>query len=353
MLIRLKVLATVFGLLTISLVACGSPSTLPEGPTPIPTLIPAPVSLISLRPSPTAPPLVESYPAGLPAAITGEALYAEHCANCHGVDGKGLLPNARDFGDVDYMRGETPAEFYTITTEGRGQEMPAFGDVLTSDERWDVVYYIWRFSTSEEMLLEGREIYDSSCIACHGADGQSMILGAANFSDPRFATHQSPSDFYVVTTQGKGSMPAWQARLSQDERWAVIDYLRTFNYDPIITGEVALSETEAGISELEGPDCSAYLELTNPFDWVDSEAIAAGEELYVNCAGCHGEDGTGEIPGIVDFTNPIARGSLVDQPGLNLCITAEGQGAMLGWKDTLTTDEMWQVLTYIATLGQQ
>jgi mono/diheme cytochrome c family protein len=352
MLIRFNVLAAFFGLSTIFLVACGNPSTLPEGLTPIPTLIPVHASFINIEPTPTTPPVVESYPAGLPSAMNGENLYAEHCANCHGVEGEGLLPNARDFGDVDYMRGETPAEFYTVITEGRGQEMPAFGDELTSDERWDVVYYIWRLSTSREMLLEGQEIYDSSCIACHGADGQSMILGAANFSDPRFAAHQSPSEYYVVTTQGKGSMPAWQARLSQDERWAVIDYLRTFNYDPTIVGEVALTEPETGISEPEGPDCSTYLDLTNPFDWDDPAAFAAGEELYANCVGCHGEDGTGEIPGIVDFTNPVVQGTLLDQPGQFLCITAEGKGAMLGWKDTLTTEQMWQVLTYIATLGQ-
>lgn len=350
MLTRIKLLIALFGLAAIFLAACGSPSTLEEGPTPIPTLIPVQASLIRFEPTPTIVPFVESYPAGLPTAMNGQTLYSEHCANCHGVDGKGLLPNARDFGDVDYMRGETPAEFYTIITEGRGQEMPAFGDVLGSDERWDIVYYIWRFSTSQEVLRAGQEIYNSSCVACHGDDGQSMILGAANFSDPRFASHQSPSDFYVVTTQGKGSMPAWQARLSQDERWAVIDYLRTFSYDPLVAGEVVLAEEE--VSGAEGPDCSAYEGLTNPFEWDDGEAIAAGEELYVNCAGCHGDDGTGEIPGILDFTNPVLKGDLLENPDRYLCSISEGVGAMLGWKDTLTDEQIWQVLTYVATLGE-
>lgn len=32
-------------------------------------------------------------------------------------------------------------------------------------------------------------------------------------------------------------MPAWQGRLSQDERWVVIDYLRTFTFDAGIPGE--------------------------------------------------------------------------------------------------------------------
>ncbi len=179
-----------------------------------------------------------------------------------------------------------------------------------------------------------------------------MILGAANLSDPRFASHQSPSDFYVAVTQGIGSMPAWQARLSQDDRWAVIDYLRTFTYDPKLASELAFLETEDSDADSEGPDCSAYLNLANPFDWADSDAIAAGEELYVNCDSCHGEDGAGEIPGIIDFTNPTVQGTLLDQPGQFVCITSEGQGAMLGWKDTLNEEQIWQIITFMATLGQ-
>ncbi|MGB3714479.1 MAG: c-type cytochrome [Candidatus Promineifilaceae bacterium] len=349
---RIKVLGIGFVVAMVVLAACSSPITLPVGPTPIPTLIPAPMLLIGFEPVEAPPLVVESYPAGLPSAADGNTLYNEHCTSCHGEDGKGLLPNARDFGDVDYMRGETPAEFYTVITEGRGDEMPAFGEVLSSDERWDVVFYVWRFSTDEEALVHGREIYVSSCIACHGEDGQSMILGAANFSDPRFTSLQSPSDFYVAVTQGRGSMPAWQARLSQDDRWAVIDYLRAFNYDPQLVDDLALAELETDIAEVEGPDCSAYEELTNPFTWTDTEAVAAGEELFVNCAGCHGEDGTGEIPGVPDFTNPMVRNALLEDADKFLCSTAEGLNAMFGWKDVLTTEQMWQVLTYIASLSE-
>jgi mono/diheme cytochrome c family protein len=334
----------------IILVACGNPNPPPESPTPIPTLFPVSVPVINLQPTRVPVLLVESFPAGLPTALDGQDLYVENCAECHGDDGKGLLPNARDFGDRDYMRGETPAEFYTVVSEGQGPEMPEFGSVLSSDERWDIVYYIWRFSTEQEALTRGQEIYVSSCIACHGDDGQSMILGAANFSDPRFTTHQSPSDYYVVVTQGKGSMPAWQARLSQDDRWAVIDYLRAFNYDPNLAGEIALSEAE--LTQDAGPDCTSYEDLANPFEWDDSEAIAAGRELYVNCEGCHAEDGSGEIPGIIDFTNPLVHGDLLENTSTYLCNTAEGINAMLGWKDTLTNEQIWQILTYVADLGQ-
>lgn len=31
----------------------------------------------------------------------------------------------------------------------------------------------------------GKEIYDKTCIACHGPDGKGTIPGAANFTDPK------------------------------------------------------------------------------------------------------------------------------------------------------------------------
>jgi len=334
----------------VALVACSPPQTQPAGPTPIPTLIPATLPVRVIDPVETPVLIVESFPAGVPSASDGQSLFVSQCAECHGEDGKGLLPSARDFGDVDYMRGETPAEFYTIISEGRGDDMPAFANTLTSDERWDIVYYIWRFSTTDVTLLSGRELYASSCIACHGETGRSMILGAANFSDPRYSSRQSPSDFYVAITQGRGSMPAYQARLDQDDRWAVIDYIRTFNYDATLGDEIALADLDIDTIDSRQPDCSPYLELTNPFEWDDSQQISAGEALYTNCAGCHAEDGTGEIPGILDFTNPVFQGELEENQSKYLCSIAEGINDMFGWKDVLATEEMWQLLVYMASL---
>jgi mono/diheme cytochrome c family protein len=254
------------------------------------------------------------------------------------------------------MRGETPAEFYGIITEGRGPDMPAFGTELSSDERWGVVYYIWRFSTTSDPMQTGSEIYTSNCASCHGEDGRSMILGAANFSDQRFLANQSPSDLYVSVTQGQGSMPAFQARLGKDDRWAVIDYIRTFSYDPTVSDEAEVSQAEPGESEPEEDEelsaaCEPYLLQDNPFDWEDTAAIAGGEALYDSCTGCHGEDGKGRLPGILDFTDPSFQADLHDNPGKYLCSIAEGYNSMPAFKSTLDEEEMWKVLLYLAILG--
>src|SRR3990170_5333562 len=260
------------------LAGCAPASLLPPGSTPIPTLIPATAQARSIGLTEAPAFAVLSYPGRLPSANEGQPLYQAHCASCHGENGVGVVPGARNFNDTDYIRGESPAFFYTAVTEGRG-EMPAFKDSLSSDERWDVVFYVWRFSTNADTLANGRQLYETNCTACHGESGSGEVLGAADFTDLRVVANQAPRDFYLVVTQGEGSMPAWQGRLSQEERWGVIDYLFTFSYDANLSGEQATVELEATPVSEEAA-CDVYLTEQNPFPWVDSGAIAAGQQIY-------------------------------------------------------------------------
>jgi len=337
------------------LVACTTPRSLPVGPTPIPTLIPVtePATLLVSAVTPSF--TILSYPARPPSSALGQQLYQSHCAECHGEDGKGVVPGARNFNDLDYMRGVTPASFYTAVTAGRG-EMPSFQDKLTSDERWDVVFYTLRFSTTPDALALGKTLYDANCAACHGADGVGVVLGAADFTDLRFMDDRAPRDFYQTVTQGKGSMPAWQGRLSQDERWAVIDYLRTFSYDASLSGETAAkpaAETPAQPTATQAACSSTYLSQSNPFTWDDATAISAGNAIYSqSCGVCHGADGAGALQGTPDLTTAEAQDELRATGGEFLCILAEGRRGMPAWKESLSVEQMWQVLTYIGTLGK-
>jgi mono/diheme cytochrome c family protein len=294
---------------------------------------------------------IQSYPARAPSAELGQVIYEEQCVSCHGPEGEGAVPGARNFNDVDFMRGETPASFYAAVTEGRG-EMPGYRGRLTSDERWDVVFYVWRFSTDAEMLALGEHLYEDNCTACHGSDGTGEVLGASDFTDLRLVANEAPRDFYLITTQGIGSMPAWQGRLSQNERWATIDYLFTFAYDPALPGVAAATPppTTTAVETGCGPE---YLAQSNPFEWDDEAAISAGQVIYDQaCAMCHGPDGAGALPGTSDFSSAEMTTELRNNSGEFLCIVAEGSNDMPGWKETLTDEEMWQVLTYMGTFSQ-
>ena len=339
-----------FVALIIGLASCGPPARLPEGPTPIPTLAPATGIPSAIEPTEQPAFAVLSYPAQPPSAAVGQEIYESHCAQCHGEDGTGSVPGSRNFRDLDYMRGESPAYFYSAVTEGRG-EMPSYGDLLSSDERWDAVFYVWRLSTNGEILEQGQNLFESDCATCHGEDGSGELLGSADFTDLRQMDNLAPRDLYLTVTQGRGSMPAWQSVLGQDERWAVIDYLRTFSYDPVLETEVAIAGPTATSAEVvEASTCDAA--QANPLDWEDAGVIQEGQALYlVQCAMCHGPDGSGGLPQTPDFTSAEINDVLLADPGPRFCSVTEGQGVMPAFGTSLTEEERWQVITYMGSLG--
>jgi hypothetical protein len=74
-------------------------------------------------------------------------------------------------------------------------------------------------------LKRGSEIYNSSCIACHGKDGTSSLPQARSFSKDKLKFGDRPYDMWKTITNGSRMMPA-QSWLSPTERYYVIQYIR-------------------------------------------------------------------------------------------------------------------------------
>jgi Rieske Fe-S protein len=76
-------------------------------------------------------------------AITqGEQLYQQNCVFCHGEGGAGeVLPGADAFA-VDQSTWTNTRLFNALNEGIDGTSMPAFGESLTEDERWQVISYI-------------------------------------------------------------------------------------------------------------------------------------------------------------------------------------------------------------------
>jgi len=90
-------------------------------------------------------------PPAAPSVERGRALFAENCASCHGEHGTGDGPESKrldlepaNFTDRAFMRAETPDDFFNVITLGRRRSgMPAWGDALSLQERWDLVRFVW------------------------------------------------------------------------------------------------------------------------------------------------------------------------------------------------------------------
>ena len=141
-----------------------------------------------------------------PSPERGAAIFQENCASCHGSRGDGqgpdsarLDPKPANFTDSAFMRGETPNDFFHVITLGkRGSAMPAWGDVLSLQERWDVLSFVWGRAHDTAQLAEGQGIYLSQCASCHGRAGDgkgpyasNLLTPAPSFTQPAVAEHVS------------------------------------------------------------------------------------------------------------------------------------------------------------------
>jgi mono/diheme cytochrome c family protein len=80
----------------------------------------------------------------------GNALYAKHCAGCHGDTGKGdgtmgdeLNPKPANLTDADWKHGSSDGEIFTAVRNGiKGTGMKAFSRKMTAHQTWDVVNYL-------------------------------------------------------------------------------------------------------------------------------------------------------------------------------------------------------------------
>ena len=91
-------------------------------------------------------PVVGLFLAALPARSQDAAgLYKAKCAACHGADGKGDTPMAKNLGVRDFaspeVQKETDEELFAITQKGKNK-MPAYGNSLKDAQIKDLVAYI-------------------------------------------------------------------------------------------------------------------------------------------------------------------------------------------------------------------
>ncbi len=80
----------------------------------------------------------------------------------------------------------------------------------------------------------GKKIYGFDCAMCHGKDGDgkgdladSMGLKLRDYRDPTTLKDLTDGELYYLLTKGKGKMPGDEDRMKPEQRWNLINYLRS------------------------------------------------------------------------------------------------------------------------------
>jgi len=86
----------------------------------------------------------------------------------------------------------------------------------------------------DKSIAAGKQVYVKQCQSCHGESGKGDGPGAKDITPkPRdlgaqHVTDQTDGALFWKITEGQKPMPSFEKLTSEDERWEVIDFIRTF-----------------------------------------------------------------------------------------------------------------------------
>ena len=218
-------------------------------------------------------------------------------------------------------------------------------------------------AVDKAMVDWGRNIYMVNCATCHGVTGKGdgrwahmVFPKPRNFTRGIFRFKSTPSgtlptdeDLFRTVSVGLNgtAMPPWQLNLTEEQRWAVVEYIKLFSpyFDeeepgaPVVLGKVPM---------------------------ITQERLASGKEIFKkNCVECHGPEGFGDGPsakGMEDsFGQPIKprnfhnvmqfkRGHTLTDIALPV-ITGNDGTPMPAFEGGLTREQVWNVAAYVRSLG--
>ena len=91
---------------------------------------------------------------------------------------------------------------------------------------------------TEAVMRRGEELYRAHCLICHGETGRgdgpaglSVNPRPADFTKPQGIDDHSDGELFWYISHGiaGSSMPAFENILSEEERWILVHYIRSFS----------------------------------------------------------------------------------------------------------------------------
>lgn len=209
-----------------------------------------------------------------------------------------------------------------------------------------------------EKIERGADLYANNCAACHGANAEGIIGPCLNC--PQFFAGTGSSEAEVRRTVAGGrppAMPTWGEEfggpLNRFQIEELVAFIMNYLNDPQLATQAAqMAAATPWPKPAPGEPGTVPPEYEGsepPFDLAEEAVVAAGRELFTtNCAPCHGEDGTGVVPGALDFAAEYAAG-LSDEYMFFRVSEGVPFTAMPPWKEKLTEEQRWQVIAHERT----
>lgn len=167
---------------------------------------------------------------------TGERLYVNYCAVCHGSDARGArgFPNLRD---NDWLYGGAPEAIKASIMYGRNGAMPAWEAPLGGEAGVEqVANYVMGLAgreVNDQLAAEGKKKFDMFCVGCHMPDGTgNQALGAPNLTNNIWLYGGSPKTIMQSIARGRaGRMPAHSEFLGEAKSHILAAYIYSLSHE--------------------------------------------------------------------------------------------------------------------------
>lgn len=185
----------------------------------------ATVSILGFRGSHSTKPPLEVFP-----DMDRQARYKPQAENEFFSDGRNDRPvPAKTVARGDYFN---QAEVFSAEFEDKTLGDTVLNQGKDADGKFVTTLPL---EVSHALMAEGKAKYDIFCAACHGAagDGNGVTkpygVLAASYHDDRLRGVEDGYLFDVITN-GKGLMLPFNDRISPEERWAIVLYVRALQH---------------------------------------------------------------------------------------------------------------------------
>jgi mono/diheme cytochrome c family protein len=89
---------------------------------------------------------------------------------------------------------------------------------------------------TEASLADGKKLYGYQCAMCHGdnGDGKTELAESMKLTMKDYTNHDALKDFtdgalFYILEKGKGKMPGQEGRMKPEQKWNLVNYIRSFS----------------------------------------------------------------------------------------------------------------------------
>ncbi len=189
----------------------------------------------------------DSFADHTPNPLIGRNLYFSYCLVCHGPDGRGSGPIAKNLSITPAdltskaYQSKSVVELMSVIGGYRSRDtsaMPNWDAVLDKTDLVDLAAYVSRLDEGGLTLRgdtrRGRSIFRSACVGCHGnsGNGKGLLAHLINATMMDYTRSDkmkkiTDEDLVEIISEGKGKyMPAWKKILTASEIIDVAAYVR-------------------------------------------------------------------------------------------------------------------------------